>query len=307
MNSITQDMRFRLSVVLSYYRVGATKTAIRYKVTRQFVYFWVRRYHNDDIHTLADRSHRPLHHPKQHCDQELKWIKDLRRRNPDMGLIDFWLRMKQLHGYSRSVSSLYRVMRSLGMFKNKKKRDKRVNKPYKTPSVPGEKLQIDVKYVPSACLVGELKGKKLYQYTAIDEATRLRYLSFYEEHSTFSSTKFLMECIRFFPFHIQCVQTDNGSEFTNRLRSERKTLFEEALQINEIEYHPIRPATPRHNGKVERSHREDQKRFYNKTTFYSLQDAHTQLKKYLKKSNNRPMRPLGYLSPLDTVTKLLNV
>ena len=224
-----------------------------------------------------------------------------------MGLIDFWLRMKQLHGYSRSVSSLYRVMRSLGMFKNKKKRDKRVNKPYKTPSVPGEKLQIDVKYVPSACLVGELKGKKLYQYTAIDEATRLRYLSFYEEHSTFSSTKFLMECIRFFPFHIQCVQTDNGSEFTNRLRSERKTLFEEALQINEIEYHPIRPATPRHNGKVERSHREDQKRFYNKTTFYSLQDAHTQLKKYLKKSNNRPMRPIGYLSPLDTVTKLLNV
>ena len=307
MNSITQDMRFRLSVVLSYYRVGATKTAIRYKVTRQFVYFWGRRYHNDDIHTLADRSHRPLHHPKQHCDQELKWIKDLRRRNPDMGLIDFWLRMKQLHGYSRSVSSLYRVMRSLGMFKNKKKRDKRVNKPYKTPSVPGEKLQIDVKYVPSACLVGELKGKKLYQYTAIDEATRLRYLSFYEEHSTFSSTKFLMECIRFFPFHIQCVQTDNGSEFTNRLRSERKTLFEEALQINEIEYHPIRPATPRHNGKVERSHREDQKRFYNKTTFYSLQDAHTQLKKYLKKSNNRPMRPLGYLSPIDTVTKLLNV
>lgn len=307
MNSITQDMRFRLSVVLSYYRVGATKTAIRYKVTRQFVYFWVRRYHNDDIHTLADRSHRPLHHPKQHCEQELKWIKDLRRRNPDMGLIDFWLRMKQLHGYSRSVSSLYRVMRSLGMFKNKKKRNKRVNKPYKTPSVPGEKLQMDVKYVPSACLVGELKGKKLYQYTAIDEATRLRYLSFYEEHSTFSSTKFLMECIHFFPFRIQCVQTDNGNEFTNRLRSEKKTLFEEALKINEIEYHPIRPATPRHNGKVERSHREDQKRFYNKTTFYSLQDAHTQLKKYLKKSNNRPMRPLGYLSPLDTLTKLLNV
>ena len=307
MNSITQDMRFRLSVVLSYQRVGATKTAIRYKVTRQFVYFWVRRYHDNDIHTLADRSHRPLHHPKQHCDQELKWIKDLRRRNPDMGLIDFWLRMKQLYGYSRSVSPLYRVMRSLGMFKNKKKRNKRVNKPYKTPSVPGEKVQIDVKYVPSACLIGKLKGKKLYQYTAIDEATRLRYLSFYEEHSTFSSTKFLMECIRFFPFHIQCVQTDNGSEFTNRLRSEKKTLFEEALQINEIEYHPIRPATPRHNGKVERSHREDQKRFYNKTTFYSLQDAYTQLKKYLKKSNNRPMRPLGYLSPNDTIAKLLNV
>ena len=87
MNSITQDMRFRLSVVLSYYRVGATKTAIRYKVTRQFVYFWVHRYHDDDIRSLADRSHRPSHHPNQHSDLEIKWIKDLRRRNPDMGLI----------------------------------------------------------------------------------------------------------------------------------------------------------------------------------------------------------------------------
>ena len=109
------------------------------------------------------------------------------------------------------------------------------------------------------------------------------------------------------PIRIQCVQTDNGSEFTHRLRSEKKTLFEEALRANGIDHHPIRPAMPRHNGKVERSHREDQKRLYDKTTFYSLQDANTQLKKYLKKSNNRPMRPLGYLSPNDMISILLNV
>ena len=109
------------------------------------------------------------------------------------------------------------------------------------------------------------------------------------------------------PIRIQCVQTENGSEFTHRLRSEKKTLFEEALKTNGIDYHPIRPAMPRHNGKVERSHREDQKRFYDKTTFYSLQDAYAQLKKYLKKSNDRPMRPLGYLSPNDMISILLNV
>ena len=122
-----------------------------------------------------------------------------------MGLIDFWLRLKQLHGYSRCVSSLYRVMRSLNMFQNRKKRQNKASKPYHPPSIPGEKIQIDVKYVPSSCLVGKLKGSRLYQYTSIDEATSLRYLAFYEEHSTFSSTKFLMECIRFFPFRIQCV------------------------------------------------------------------------------------------------------
>ena len=306
MNSITQDMRFRLSIVKSYERVGATKTAIRYKVTRQFVYFWVRRF-DGDIHSLADHSHRPHHHPKQHSDEEIKWIRDLRKRNPDMGLIDFWLRLKELHAYSRSVSSLYRVMRTLSMFPVKKARKKRVNKPYDTPTVPGAKIQIDVKYVPSCCLVGDLKGTKLYQYTAIDEASRLRYLAFYEEHSTYSSEKFLLECIKFFPFKIQCVQTDNGFEFTNRLVSEKKTLFEVALLQNGIAYHPIRPATPRHNGKVERSHREDQKRLYDKSTFYSLDDAYSQIKKYLKKSNNRPMRPLGYLSPIQALNNIANV
>lgn len=250
-------MRFHLSLIKSFERVGAMKTAIRYKVTRQLVYFWIHRY-DGDIHSFADHSHKP-HHPKQHSDEEIKWIKNLRRRNPDMGLVDFWLCLKELHSYSRSISSLYRVMRTLSMFPVKKARKKRVNKPYHTPTVPGAKLQIDVKYVPTCCLVADLKGIKLYQYTAIDEATRLRYLAFYEEHSTFSSTKFLMECIRFFPFRIQCVQTDNGFEFTNRLTNEKKTLFEDALLLNNIAYHPIRPATPRHNGKVERSHCEDQK------------------------------------------------
>ncbi len=306
MNSITQDMRFRLSIVKSFHRIGATKTAIRYKTTRQFVYFWVRRY-DGDIHSLADRSHKPHHHPNQHSDLEFKCIRDLRKRNPDMGLIDFWLRLKQLRAYSRSVSSLYRVMRSLHMFPDKKSPKKRKNKPYHTPKVPGEKIQIDVKYVHTTCLVGELKGKKLYQYTAIDEASRLRYLAYLEEQSTYSSTRFLEDCIRFFPFKIQCVQTDNGTEFTNRLRSDKPTLFEAKLESMNIKYHPIRPATPRHNGKVERSHREDQKRLYNKTTFYSLDDAHKQLKQYLKKSNLRPMRPLGYLSPIQVVSNLLNV
>lgn len=139
-----------------------------------------------------------------------------------------------------------------------------------------------MKYVPTCCLVGDLEGTKLYQYTAIDETTRLRYLAFYEEHFTYSSMRFLMQCIKFFPFKTQCVQTDNGFEFTNWLTSDKKTLFEQILLCNEIQYHPRRPATPRHNGKVERSHRENQKRLYYKTSFYSLEDAYFQLRNILK-------------------------
>ncbi|MGX8832893.1 hypothetical protein ACWG0P_01680 [Amedibacillus sp. YH-ame6] len=71
-------MRFRLSLVKYFALVGATKTTIRYKITLQLVYFWVHRF-DVDIHSLADHSHKPLHHPRQHSDEELKWIKDFEK------------------------------------------------------------------------------------------------------------------------------------------------------------------------------------------------------------------------------------
>jgi transposase len=300
MSSITQEMNFRHSLVKSFHRVGATKTAIRYKTTRQMVYFWVKRY-DGDIHSLADHSHQPHSHPKQHTDEELKHIRDMRRRNPEMGLVDFWLSLRKRHAYKRNIASLYRVMRKLGMFPKSKKQTKRVNKPYQAAQYPGQKIQIDVKFVPKECCVGALSETKLYQFTAIDEYSRLRYLEIFDERSSYSATQFLVHCTEFFKFNIECVQTDNGCEFTNRLRSDRPTLFEETLHHLRIRYHPIRPAMPRHNGKVERSHREDQRRFYAKTTFYSLKDARLQLKVHLIRSNHRPMRPLAYLSPLQVL------
>ena len=102
---------------------------------------------------------------------------------------------------------------------------------------------------------------------------------------------------------MECVQTDNGLEFTNRFSSstDKKTLFETTLQDLGIRHKLIRPYTPRHNGKVERSHREDQKRFYNKHSFYSLEDFGGQLADHQRHSNQLPMRPLNWLSPIDTL------
>ena len=75
------------------------------------------------------------------------------------------------------------------------------------------------------------------------------------------------------------------------------TLFEKTAAELGIRHKPIRPYTPRHNGKVERSHREDQKRFYSCHTFYSLDDFAKQLAVHNRRSNNLPMRPLHWLSP----------
>ena len=111
---------------------------------------------------------------------------------------------------------------------------------------------------------------------------------------------FMEEVINNFKFKIKEVRTDNGLQFTNRLvPSEKKTLFEEYLESKNIKHDLIRPFTPKHNGKVERSHRKDSERFYSNHRFYSLMDARKQLKVYNKEYNRFPMKPLGWKSPVE--------
>ncbi|MFA5674958.1 MAG: DDE-type integrase/transposase/recombinase [Christensenellales bacterium] len=300
MNNITQDMKYRQSLVLFALKHGVSRTSRRYNKSRSYIYFWLSRY-NGAIESLACRSRRPKSHPAQHTEDELGLLRRMRRRNPDLGLCELWCRMRG-RGYTRTIVSMYRVLKRLGLQQAPAPKPKYIPKPYEQMLYPGQRVQIDVKYVPSACLVGEIKGKRLYQYTAIDEFTRLRYVDAFEEHSTYSSAVFLEHVVRFFRFPIKCVQTDNGFEFTNRFAATRRdlpTLFEHKAMCLGIRHKLIRPYTPRHNGKVERSHREDQKRFYSKTTFYSFSDFKQQLKAYQYRSNKIPMRPLGWRSPTE--------
>ncbi len=153
-----------------------------------------------------------------------------------------------------------------------KKKQKHKTKPYKRADYIGQKVQIDVKFVPSECVVN---GKKYYEYIAVDECSRWAYRQIYDEHSTYSSYLFLLELIKAAPFQIREIQTDNGTEFTNALISKKaeKTMFEKELEILEIKYHRIRVATPRHNGKVERQNRQDGERFYTNMKMYNLEDG----------------------------------
>ena len=303
MNIITQDLKFRQSVVKYYYRNGGTATAAQYKISRRTVYRWVDKY-DGTIKSLADKSRRPHSHPKAHTEAEIKKIKDYKYKNKDTGLVVLWVKLRR-SGYTRSVTSLYRMMVKLGIYK-KAPSKKKVYEPkaYQQMKYPGERVQVDVKYVPSKCLTEELKeqGERYYQYTAIDEYTRLRVIWFAREHSTYESKNFIDVIINNFPFKIEEIQTDNGFEFTNRLsynKSTRniKTMFERHLEELGIKHKLIKPYTPRHNGKVERSHRKDQERFYYNKVFYSFEDLVNRSKYWIKEYNNFPMRPLKWLSP----------
>lgn len=305
MASITQDMRFRLSLIKYAEKYGVTKAAIHYKVNRQFIYRWKNRY-DGTIESLRYRSRRPHHHPNQHTQEELKLISNVRRRNPSAGLVVFWIKLRR-RGYKRSITGLYRILRKQGIMAVKPPNPKYVPKPYEQMHFPGERIQIDVKFVPTACLVGQAAGEKYFQYTALDEYSRWRYVEAFDAHDTYSSTKFLENLVKRFPLPIKCVQTDNGAEFTKRFTAknweENPTLFEQRLKALGITHKLIRPYTPRHNGKVERSHRKDNENFYATHTFYSFEDFSNQLKTYNRRDyNNFPMRPLGWKAP-STVLK----
>lgn len=301
-------MRFRQAIVEYALKHGATKAAIRYNVSRQYVYRWKNRY-DGTLQSLADRSHRPHSHPNQHTPEEIKLINDMRRRNPHAGLVVFWVKLR-MRGYTRSISGLYRFLRKQGMMAEKLPNPKYIPKPYEQMRYPGQRVQIDVKFVPASCIVGQEAGCKWYQYTFIDEFTRFRYLEAFQEHSTYSSSEFIKHVVQKFPYAIECVQTDNGLEFTNRLsngNSKKPSLFEITLQQLGIRHKLIRPFTPRHNGKVERSHRKDNEEFYASHKFYSFDDFRKQLAVRQRQYNNFPMRPLNWRSPKQVLLAFSNV
>ena len=259
------------------------------------------------MQSLADKSHRPHRHPNQHTPEELKLIADMRKRNANAGLVVFWVKLRK-RGYSRSITGLYRVLRRQGQMAVKPPNPKYIPKPYEKMLYPGQRVQIDVKVVPSACIVGESQGEKFYQYTAIDEYSRFRYLEAFKEQSSYSSAVFVEHLLKRFPFKIECIQTDNGQGITKVLgnaKNPKPTMFENKLKQHGIHHKLIRPYTPRHNGKVERSHRKDNEYFYATHKFYSFDDFIKQLKVYNYNYNKFPMHPLNWKSPADYIRAFL--
>jgi transposase InsO family protein len=305
MNTVTQKMLFRQSLIKYAEKKGVTKAAIKYNVSRQYVYRWKNRY-DGTLQSLADQSHRPHSHPNQHTEDEIQLIRNMRRRNQHAGLVVFWVKLRQ-RGYTRSITGLYRVLRRLGEPRKTLPNPKYIPKPYEKMYYPGQRVQIDVKYVPAACMVGAVKDESFFQYTAIDEYSRFRYIEAFQEHNSYSSMTFLEHMLKAFPFKVECVQTDNGCEFTKRLQKENDlTLFEKKLKELNIRHKLIKPYTPRHNGKVERSHRKDNEYFYASHSFYSFDDFKKQLAVHSRKYNNFPMRPLGWKSPREFLFHFLN-
>lgn len=311
MNILSQEARKRQAVVKLARRKGKSYAARMYGVSLSSVKRWDKRYDGKDWRSLLERSHRPHSHLRQHTEAEEMIIsKAFWKKYERYGWDGVYAEAKA-NGYTRSLSGMIYAAKRLELVeKGKCRAPSRHHRRYPELSEPGEKVQIDVKEVPYTCLRGQLlrDGKHLYQWTAIDECTRMRFVYGFEEHTPENSVKFLRMLAKVFPFKIQTVQTDNGTEFTYKYISDTEECpFDTELRAQEIAHKLIPPRTPWHNGKVERSHRNDQRYFYDWETFRSVEDLNRKLAEHLIWSNNKPMRTLGDKSPVEILAEKMEV
>lgn len=305
----SHDIKTKLHAVTTYRnnKSSVLHICLKYHISKASLMRWNKAY-DGSKESLMGKSRRPhTPHPKSHSQFEINKIKNLIKRNPNIGLTELYTKLRQAIAYSRHYCSLYRVLVRLGYYINKSN-IKRKYKPkkYHTPENLGEKMQLDVKFVPRECNANTIDDYRYYQYTIIDEASRERFIYAYKENSSHSSIDFLYRTICFFGYIPRKIQTDNGFEFTYFRETNLTHPFTKKCQELGIEHKTIKPRTPRHNGKVERSHRNDNERFYQYLNFYNFEDLQKQMKRYLTRSNKIGMTPLKYKSPIEVREDLIS-
>ena len=242
---------------------------------------WLSAYRSGGAGMLVPRSTRPKTQPDETPIRIKERIVSLRKKTGLCARKLAWkLEKEGVHIHERTVGKIIRAEGLVRKYRVKKTKTKYV----KIPLSPGDLVEIDVKYVPET-----IEDKAYFQYTAIDCASRWRFLRAYEEQTTTNSILFLRSLLEAFPHRIRAVKTDNGSIFTNyyvgtNRRSDMtvKTIhaFDVFCRDRRIIHYLIDPGKPAQNGKVERSHREDQEKFYEQNTFTSFRDLQKKMKRW---------------------------
>lgn len=248
-------------------------------------------------------SRKPNTNPKSYSDEIIRLIITIRKRTK-RGAEYIWFFMRDRYSIYVSVTGIYKTLKREGLIKEHKGRKKPL-RIYEIPKyLPGEKIQIDVKYVKLTDEIARRLCKKyrwVYQYTALDIATGIKCKLIYENHDGQSSVDFLGKVRLFYPFPIKVIQTDNGTEFTWRLHPHitKIHIFTLQCQLYGYEHYLIPPAYPRANSHVERTHRIDEEEVYRGKTFTSLVHLlkiNLQSLKYF--NEKRPQKSKHFMSPL---------
>jgi transposase len=303
MKIITEEMRYRKQMCEYAIKNGVTRAARRYHTNRKFVYRQLEKY-DGTVRSMALKTRRPHSHPKAHKEEEIELIKQIKARYGIDGLAEVYVQLVK-RGYKRSYGSMVKQISKMPKEKIKIRRGYTKHTEVKG-EYPGDKVQVDIKYVPKECLKFDTQDKKYYQITAIDEYSRKRVLEIVDEKSVNHTSKFVKDLKEAIGLKINMIQTDNGSEFVNnQVETNEITLFEKTLKCLGIKHRRTRPYSPWQNGKVERSHKIDGERFYSRNEFKSVEELKKKLKRYNSRYNNISKKVLGFKSPNEIVKEYI--
>lgn len=308
MPNSTQEEKLRWIKPILSHDISIKDMATVCPFSERTIKYWLGQYREYGEAGLINKSTRPRTSPKDTSIREKERIIELRQET-HLGALKLHYKLVK-EGITVHERTIGKILRCEGLVRVYRARK---SKPYRNPAtnlMPGELVEIDIKYVP-----GRVNGGRYYQYTAIDCASRWRYLAIYESPSNTDAIKFLVELIKIAPFRIRAVKTDNGACFTNRYTGYLKStdphnpnFHSFDLKCNEltITHYLIDPGKPAQNGKVERSHRTDQEHFYDRNKFISVNELKEKLSVWNKYYNELEHIALGGLTPNEMLTKLVN-
>lgn len=246
MNAKQRQIKARESWIKCYQDLGSvSKAALKCGIPRSTLYRWIKRVEDSGLEALKGLSQRPKNLAKQKVNKKIVALIKSIRLECNFGPQRISTHLLRIHEIEISAPTVWRVIKDNNLRSIKKYRKHNDVIRYNRP-IPRDRVQMDVTKI----------GPKCYQFTVVDDCTRLRTLRLYPNKRADSTVDFLGHILNTFEFSIHRVQTDWGTEFFN-------DLFQEELMAHFIKFRPIKPRSPHLNSKVERSQLTDKSEFYN--------------------------------------------
>ncbi|MGV0970025.1 IS481 family transposase [Empedobacter sp. ULE_I136] len=241
-----------------------------YGVKKSTFYKWKKAYEEHGEEGLLRKKPTPHTFPNQIKQEIVNKVLELRKEHK-LGTWRIKWYLERYHDILISESSVYRILKRNNVARLDRKVTRRAMHSIKyEKETPGHQVQVDVKFL----IFHDSNGTEIkrFQYTAIDDATRIRALKISEKHNQLSSIEFINYVVEKFPFRINTIQTDNGHEFQSK--------FHWHVQDLGMRHRFIKVGTPQLNGKVERSHLTDKKEFYQLLNYTDDVDLNQKLEEW---------------------------
>lgn len=268
MPNSNQEERLRWVMPIVEKKISIKTMAELCPFSERTLKYWIARYRKSGIAGLASHSTRPKSQPNE----TPIWLKEKiisMRSEHDLAAIKLHWKLEK-EGVEIHERTIGKILKANGITRKYRQRKQHPPKP-KTRLQKGELVEIDIKFVPN-----RICGKRYFQFTAIDVASKWRHIEIFDDYGNFASIKFLNRLTEVAPFQIKAIKTDNAANFTNRYTGYRKSAdpmnprihpFDLQCDKLDIEHYLIDPGKPQQNGTVERSHGSDQHSVYDRINY----------------------------------------